>query len=77
MSRLPICTAAELEKILLRLGFKIERQKGSHRFYRHNDGRYTTIPHHANADMNWPLINLILKQVQLDASTYQKLLNEV
>jgi predicted RNA binding protein YcfA (HicA-like mRNA interferase family) len=46
MSKLPITKAAKLEKILRLLGFTYERQKGSHVFYRHPDGRYTTIPHH-------------------------------
>ncbi len=43
MSCLPIVNAKELEKLLLRLGFEIQRQKGSHKFYKHPDGHYTTI----------------------------------
>ncbi len=46
MSKLPIVSAKEFEKILLRIGFLKIRQKGSHAFYRHPDGRYTTLPHH-------------------------------
>ena len=45
MSKLPLVDARELEKLILYLGFDIIRQKGSHVFYRHTDGRYTTIPH--------------------------------
>ncbi|MCF8450327.1 MAG: type II toxin-antitoxin system HicA family toxin [Taibaiella sp.] len=48
MSKLPLVDAKTLERILLKLGFIIVRQKGSHRFYRHDDGRYTTIPHHGS-----------------------------
>jgi len=33
-----------LVKVLVKLGFKLVRQKGSHVFYRYQDGRYTTIP---------------------------------
>jgi predicted RNA binding protein YcfA (HicA-like mRNA interferase family) len=44
MSRLPIVTAKTLERIPLNLGFEITRQKGSHVFYRHPDGRTTTTP---------------------------------
>ena len=54
MSKLPVVDAKTLEKILLKLGFKIVRQKGSHKFYRHDDGRYTTIPHHGNDDLGRP-----------------------
>jgi len=46
MSHLPLVDSKALEKLLLSIGFEIKRQKGSHVFYRHPDGRYTTIPHH-------------------------------
>jgi predicted RNA binding protein YcfA (HicA-like mRNA interferase family) len=32
MSRLPLLTAKDLIKILLKLGFELKRQKGSHKF---------------------------------------------
>ncbi|MCD6013103.1 MAG: putative periplasmic or secreted lipoprotein [Flavipsychrobacter sp.] len=74
MSKLPVTDAKNLEKILLKLGFKIVRQKGSHRFYRHDDGRYTTIPHHGHEDLGQPLIREILKQVELTPEEYQQML---
>jgi predicted RNA binding protein YcfA (HicA-like mRNA interferase family) len=46
MSKLPITNAKDFEKLLLKLGFQVKRQKGSHVFYKHPDGRYTTLPHH-------------------------------
>jgi len=58
--KLPVVDAKTLEKILLKHGFKMVRQKGSHRFYRHDDGRYTTIPHHGSDDLGRPLIREIL-----------------
>lgn len=76
MSKLPMISAKELEKILFRLGFEEIRQKGSHRFYRHTDGRYTTIPHHPGEDLSRPLIRAILKQINLDAEEYVRLLNQ-
>jgi predicted RNA binding protein YcfA (HicA-like mRNA interferase family) len=42
MSRLPIVNFKTMEKVLLHLGFEAIRQKGSHVFYRHPDGRVTT-----------------------------------
>lgn len=46
MSRLPLVDARTMEKLLLRLGFIAVRQRGSHVFYRHPDGRTTTVPYH-------------------------------
>jgi predicted RNA binding protein YcfA (HicA-like mRNA interferase family) len=40
-----------MEKLLRRLGFDIVRQKGSHVFYRHPDGRTTTLPNHPGRDL--------------------------
>ncbi len=74
MSRFPLTDAKSLEKILLKLGFAFVRQKGSHRFYRHQDGRYTTIPFHGNTDLSRPLLMDILKQIQLSQHDYIKLL---
>ena len=77
MSKLTLTDAKTLEKILLQLGFKIVRQKGSHVFYRHNDGRYTTLPHHSSEDIGRSLIRQILKQIEITPEEYQELLKAV
>jgi predicted RNA binding protein YcfA (HicA-like mRNA interferase family) len=56
MSKLKLVSASQFERILFGLGFAKVRQKGSHVFYRHEDGRVTTIPHHSSADLPRPLI---------------------
>ncbi len=50
-SKMPIVKVKVLEKLLLYIGFEVKRQKGSHVFYRHPDGRYTTLPHHGNQEI--------------------------
>ncbi|MCL2285138.1 MAG: type II toxin-antitoxin system HicA family toxin [Firmicutes bacterium] len=56
MSRLVMINAISLEKILFKLSFRKMRQKGSHAFYRHPDGRTTTIPFHLSKDLPRPLL---------------------
>ena len=46
MSKLPLLTATEIMKILKKLGFEFKRQRGSHMFFEHSDGRTTVIPNH-------------------------------
>jgi len=46
MSKLPLLTGGELIKILQKIGFNKIRQKGSHVFLRHPDGRTTVVPNH-------------------------------
>jgi predicted RNA binding protein YcfA (HicA-like mRNA interferase family) len=65
MTRLPVVSAKSLEKILLNLGFERTRQKGSHAFYRHPDGRTTTIPHHPGRDLARPLLREILREIEV------------
>lgn len=65
MSRLPAINARTLEKLLFKLGFERIRQKGSHVFYRHPDGRTTTLPHHRGRDLARPLLREILREIEL------------
>jgi len=43
---------AEVINILERLGFSEVRQKGSHKQFRHPDGRGTTVPFHPGRDIS-------------------------
>jgi predicted RNA binding protein YcfA (HicA-like mRNA interferase family) len=65
MTRLPIVDFKTMETVLLSLGFKAVRQKGSHVFYRHSDGRTTTLPSHPGRDLARPLIREILREIKL------------
>ncbi|WP_373492856.1 type II toxin-antitoxin system HicA family toxin [Aquiflexum sp.] len=76
MSKLPIIDTLTFEKILTSLNFQIVRQKGSHVFYRHPDGRYTTLPHHKGTDISRPLIRSILKQINLNTEDFIKILRD-
>ncbi|MFA6403220.1 MAG: type II toxin-antitoxin system HicA family toxin [Salinivirgaceae bacterium] len=62
MSKLPLLTAKELIKIILILGFELKRQKGSHKFFQHKDGRTTVIPDHGHEKIDRGLLNKIIKQ---------------
>jgi predicted RNA binding protein YcfA (HicA-like mRNA interferase family) len=74
MTRLPILDAKTVEKVLFNLGFEKTRQKGSHAFYRHKNGRTTTLPHHPGRDLARPLLREILREIEL---TPEELLNEL
>ena len=72
MSRLPVVNFKTMEALLLRLRFVAVRQKGSHVFYRHPDGRTTTIPHHSGRDLARPLIREILREIELTPEQFQE-----
>jgi len=56
-------------KILDRHGFMLIRQKGSHRFYQHSDGRTTVVPMHAT-DLDRALIRKILNDIDMSVDDY-------
>jgi predicted RNA binding protein YcfA (HicA-like mRNA interferase family) len=66
-----------MEKLLLSLGFKKVRQKGSHVFYRHDEGRTTTVPHHKGRLLARPLIREILREIEITVEEYSRLLKKI
>ncbi len=76
MSRLPIINSKKFEKILFELGFLYVRQKGSHMYYKHPDGMYTTLPHHPGRDVGRPLIHQILREIDLTPEEFSNLLEK-
>jgi predicted RNA binding protein YcfA (HicA-like mRNA interferase family) len=46
-------------------GFDLVRQRGSHKFFRHPDGRTATIPDHKDEDLGRGITNKILHDVEL------------
>jgi predicted RNA binding protein YcfA (HicA-like mRNA interferase family) len=74
MTRLPVIGAARMEKALLSLGFVAVRRKGSHVFYRHPDGRTTTVPHHAGRDLARPLLREMLREIEMSPEEFAQAL---
>lgn len=76
MSRLPIIDSKKFEKVLFAIGFVFVRQKGSHAYYKHPDGRYTTLPHHPGRDLGRPLIHKILREINVTPEDFILLLEK-
>ena len=74
MTKLILIDSSKMEKLLFKLGFEKVRQKGSHVFYRHPDGRYTTVPHRKGRMLARPLIREILKEIKIGVEQYNKYL---
>lgn len=72
MGTIPVLKAKEVEKILKKLGFYIVRQKGSHKQYRHPDGKYTTVPFHSGRDISPILLRQISKDIGMTIEEFLK-----
>ncbi len=77
MSKLSIISARQMIAILLGLGFQEIRQKGSHKFFAHSDGRSTVIPDHSGEDLSRGLIRKILKDTEITTDEYERLRKEL
>ena len=77
MTQLSVVHFKVMEKLLFYLGFKKVRQKGRHVFYRHPDGRTTTLPYHSGRNLARPLIREILREIELTPEQFRKLLEEL
>ena len=65
MGSLPVLIPKEAARILENLGFVQVRQRGSHRQFRHPDGRQTTVPDHGSRDLSPILLRQIIKDIGL------------
>ena len=64
-SRMPTIAAKIMVEFLESLGFQQMRRKGSHRFFRHPDGRTATVPDHKGEDLGRGLMRKILRDAEV------------
>ncbi|MBK8232859.1 MAG: type II toxin-antitoxin system HicA family toxin [Candidatus Eisenbacteria bacterium] len=67
MDSIPILKPREVATPLVQLGFQEVRQRGSHRQYRHPDGRGTTVPLHSRPDISPTPRRKIAQAIRLTA----------
>ncbi len=70
MGSIPILKPREVTTILEGLGFQEVRQKGSHKQFRHPDGRVTTVPFHPGRDLSPILLRQIAKDIGLTVEEF-------
>lgn len=63
MGKIPALKPQQVIKILRALGFEEIRQRGSHKQFRHQDGRITTVPFHKGRDISPTLLRQIAKDI--------------
>ena len=65
MPGIPVLKPREVVSVLLVLGFVEVRQRGSHKQFRHANGRSTTVPFRAGLDLSPILLRQIAKVIGL------------
>jgi len=72
--RLPVLKPRQVIAVLERLGFLEIRHRGSHKQFRHQDGRVTTVPVHGSRDISPNLLRKIIEDIRLLPEAFLKLL---
>lgn len=72
--RLKPLPANQVLKALEKIGFIRIRQKGSHLFLRHPDGRTTVVPIHKGEEIGRGLLQEIIKDAKLSKEEFLNLL---
>jgi len=74
MSRLPRLTGSEVVRVLQKAGFEVIRQRGSHIYMRHADGRATVVPVHKGEDLGSGILSKILRDAERGHEKIRQLL---
>jgi len=74
MTKLSSLTGKDVVSILKKVGFEIKRQRGSHVFLQHPDGRATVVPIHSGEIIGPGLMLKILKDINMTKEEFYKLL---
>lgn len=74
MSRLPRLTGQEVVRALSEAGFELMRQRGSHMFLRHPDGRATVVPVYSGEALGPGILSKILRDTELSRNEFRRLL---
>ena len=72
--KLPVLKPRQVIAALDRMGFVEVRQRGSHKQFRHPDGRVTTVADHRGRDISPNLLRKILEDIRVKAEDFLKVL---
>lgn len=74
MTRLAPISAPKLIKLLIKLGFRLARQLGSHKFFFNPVSELTTVvPDHGSEDIGRGLLRAILNDIELSVEEFDNL----
>jgi len=72
--KLPMLKPRQVIAALQQLGFVEIRQRGSHKQFRHPDGRVTTVPDHKGRDISPGLLRQILEDIRISAEDFLRII---
>lgn len=77
MTRLRPLLGERVVKLLQKAGFEVVRQRGSHVFLAHPDGRATVVPIHKGEELGRGLLRKIIHDAELTTEEFLEFLRDV
>ena len=74
MSNLPSVKAKEFIKVIKKLGFYFDHQKGSHAIYKNIEGNRVVVPIHSGKDIKQGTLLGMIQDIGIDKETFFRLL---
>lgn len=76
MSNLPTVKAKDFVKVIEKLDFYLDRQKGSHAIYKNGRGNRVVVPIHSGKDLKQGTLLGMIKDIGIDKEEFFKLLGK-
>jgi predicted RNA binding protein YcfA (HicA-like mRNA interferase family) len=76
MSNLPSVKAKEFIKVIEKLGFYLDCQKGSHAIYKNIHGQRVVVPVHPGKDLKQGTLMGMIQDIGIDKETFFKKLQK-
>jgi predicted RNA binding protein YcfA (HicA-like mRNA interferase family) len=77
MTQLRLVPYRRLRRVVEAAGFQWARCEGSHNIFRDQRGRIVVIPDHGARPIGRGLLQKILRQIELTAEEYERILDEI
>ncbi|MGH1397036.1 MAG: type II toxin-antitoxin system HicA family toxin [Trichormus sp.] len=74
MSNFPSVKAKDFVKVIEKLGFYLDRQKGSHAIYKNVQGNRVVVPIHSGKDIKQGTLIGMIQDIGIDKETFFELL---
>ncbi len=74
LKKLPRIAAKEIIAVLEKSGFVLSRQSGSHKIYKHLNGKRVTVPFHGRKILHPKVLKNILRDADINVDRLKELL---
>lgn len=76
MSNVPSVKAKDFIKVIKKLGFYLDRQKGSHAIYKDDKKHRVVVPIHSGKDLKTGTLNGMITDLDIERETFFELLRK-